>query len=167
MTAAARSGRAVVTLPTDTQIKITREFAAPKQLVYKAWTTPELVKRWWNAKRGEVTIAEIDLRVGGRWRWVMVTTKGFEVAFHGVYREIVPNERLVCTEIYEGVPPGVPNEGTLNTTTFAGASDRTTLTLLVEAPSKEVRDMIIKSGMEAGLQDAFDLLEEVARELST
>ena len=166
MTAAARSGRAVVTLPTDTQIKITREFAAPKHLVYKAWTTPDLVKRWWNAKRGEVTIAEIDLRVGGKWRWVMVTKKGLEVGFHGVYREVVPDERLVCTEIYEGVPPGVPNEGTLNTMTFSGASDRTTLTLLVDAPSKEVRDMIIQSGMEAGLQDAFDLLEEVARELS-
>jgi len=167
MTAAARSGRAVVTLPTDTQIKITREFAAPKHLVYKAWTTPELVKRWWNAKRGEVTIAEIDLRVGGRWRWVMVTSKGFEVGFHGVYREIVPNERLVCTEIYEGVPAGTSNDGTLNTTTFSGASNRTTLTLLVEAPSKEIRDMIIKSGMEAGLQDAFDLLEEVVRGLSS
>ena len=62
------SGSAKVTLPTDTQILITREFDAPKHLVYKAWTTPELVKRWWNAKRGEVTIADVDLRVGGTWR---------------------------------------------------------------------------------------------------
>ena len=98
------SGTATVTLPTDEQILITREFDAPKHLVYKAWTTPELVKRWWNAKRGEVTIAEIDLRVGGKWRYVMVADGGFEVGFHGEYREIVPNERIVSTEVYEGMP---------------------------------------------------------------
>jgi len=71
------SGTATVTLPTDEQILITREFDAPKHLVYRAWTTPELVERWWNAKRGEVTTAEIDLRVGGAWRYVMVTHDGF------------------------------------------------------------------------------------------
>lgn len=162
MTAAAGSGSAVVTFPTETQILITREFAAPRHLVYRAWTTPELVKRWWSAKRGTVTIAEIDLRVGGQWRYVMTTDRGFEVGFHGEYREIVPDARLVSTEIYEGVPPGMPNEGTLNTATFEGAGDRTILTLLVKAPSKQIRDMIIKSGMEAGMQDALDLLEQVA-----
>ena len=88
--AATSSGTATVTLPTDEQILITREFDAPKHLVYKAWTTPDLVKRWWNAKRGEVTTCEIDLRVGGKWRSVMVTDDGLEVAFHGEYREIVP-----------------------------------------------------------------------------
>jgi uncharacterized protein YndB with AHSA1/START domain len=155
------SGTATVTLPTDEQILITREFDAPKHLVYKAWTTPELVKRWWNAKRGEVTIAEIDLRVGGRWRYVMVTDDGFEVAFHGEYREIVPNERIVSTEVYE-MPEAPDGEGTLNTATFSEVDGRTTLTILVQAPSKEVRDAIIDSGMEAGLQDALDLLEQVA-----
>ena len=70
--AMATSGTAVVTLPTDTQILITREFAAPKHLVYKAWTTPELIKRWWHANRGEVTLVEVDLRVGGKWRYVMI-----------------------------------------------------------------------------------------------
>ena len=84
-------------LPGDEQILITREFDAPKHLVYKAWTTPELVKRWWSGSRGEMTVAEIDLRVGGAWRYVMVTDGGFEVAFHGEYREIVPNERIVST----------------------------------------------------------------------
>ena len=106
----ANSGSATVTLPTDEQILITREFDAPRHLVYEAWTTPELVKRWWNAKRGEVTTCEIDLRVGGKWRSVMVTEDGFEVAFHGEYREIVPNERIVSTETYEGVPEGVTEE---------------------------------------------------------
>ena len=161
--AVASTGTAEVTLPTDEQILITREFDAPRYLVYKAWTTPELVKRWWNAKRGEVTIAEIDLRPGGMWRYVMVADGGFEVAFHGEYREIVPNERIVSTEVYEGAPQGEgPEQGTLNTATFTEADGRTTLTILVQAPSKEIRDAIIDSGMEAGMQDAMDLLEQVA-----
>jgi uncharacterized protein YndB with AHSA1/START domain len=151
------SGSAKVTLPTDTQILITREFDAPKHLVYKAWTTPELVKRWWNAKRGEVTIADIDLRVGGTWRWVMVTDDGFEVAFHGEYREIVPDERIVTTEVYEGMP----DAAALNTLEFTEEEGRTTITVLVDHASQEHRDGHINSGMEAGMQDAMDLLEEV------
>ena len=162
--AATSSGTATVTLPADDQLLITREFDAPKHLVYKAWTTPELVKRWWNAKRGEVTICEIDLRVGGRWRYVMVTPDGLEVGFHGEYREIVPNERIVSTEVYEGLPEGVSDEdgGTVNTATFTEVDGRTTVTILVQAPSKATRDAIVDSGMEAGMQDAMDLLEEVA-----
>jgi uncharacterized protein YndB with AHSA1/START domain len=162
--AATSSGTATVTLPTDEQILITREFDAPKHLVYEAWTTPELVKRWWNAKRGEVTVAEIDLRVGGKWRYVMVADDGTEVGFHGEYREIVPNERIVSTEVYEGLPEGVSEEegSTLNTATFTEADGRTTVTILVQAANKVSRDAIIDSGMEAGLQDALDLLEQVA-----
>lgn len=158
------SGTAKVTLPTNEQILITREFDAPRHLVYKAYTTPELVKRWWNAKRGEVTIAEIDLRVGGEWRYVMIADDGSEVGFHGEYQEIVPNERLVSTEVYEGLPEGVSEEEgtTVNTATFAEAGGRTTLTILVQAANQISRDAIIESGMEAGLQDALDLLEEVA-----
>ena len=153
------SRSAKVTLPTDDQILITREFDAPKHLVYQAYTTPELVKRWWHANRGVVTVADIDLRVGGSWRFVALADDGSEVGFHGEYRELVPNERIVSTEIYEGVPGG---EGTVNTATFSESDGRTTLTILVEAPSKEIRDAIIESGMEDGLQDALDLLEQVA-----
>jgi uncharacterized protein YndB with AHSA1/START domain len=162
--AAPTSGTATVTLPADDQILITREFDAPAHLVYKAWTTPELVKRWWHAKRGEATVAEIDLQVGGKWRSVMVTDDGTEVGFHGEYREIVPNERIVSTEVYEGLPEGVSEEDgmTVNTATFTEVDGRTTLTILVQAASKESRDAIIDSGMEAGLQDALDLLEQVA-----
>jgi uncharacterized protein YndB with AHSA1/START domain len=162
------SRTATVTLPTDEQILITREFDAPRELVYEAYTRPELVKRWWHANRGEVTVAEIDLRVGGKWRFVSVADGGFEVTFHGEYREIVPNERLVSTETYEGVPEGVSEEDatTLNTATFDEADGRTLLTLLVEAPNKTSRDAIIESGMEAGLQDALDLLEGIAISLS-
>jgi uncharacterized protein YndB with AHSA1/START domain len=162
------SGTAKVTLPTAEQILITRDFDAPRHLVYRAFTTPELVKRWWNAKRGEVTVCEIDLRVGGNWRYVMVADHGFEVGFHGEYREIVPNERIVSTEIFEGLPEGVSEEdgGTVNTATFTENDGRTTLTILVQATNRVSRDAIIESGMEAGLQDAMDLLEEVAVSLS-
>ena len=157
--------RAMLTLPTDEQILVTREFDAPRRLVYKAWTTPELVRRWWHAKRGEVTVVEIDLRVGGRWRYVMVADDGTEVGFHGEYREIVSDERIVSTETYEGLPEGVSEEdgSTVNTATFADANGRTLVTLLIEAANKESRDAIIESGMEDGLQDALDLLEETAQ----
>jgi uncharacterized protein YndB with AHSA1/START domain len=155
------SGSAKVTLPADEQILITREFDAPKELVYRAITTPELVRRWWHAKRGEMTLCEIDLRVGGRWRYVMVTDDGTEVAFHGEYHEIVPNERIVQTEVYEGVPNADDNAA-VDTFTLSEVDGRTTLSILVEHGSKENRDMHIQSGMEDGLQDALDLLEEVA-----
>ena len=155
------SGTAVVTLPTDEQILITREFDAPKHLVYKAWTTPELVQRWWTARRGAMKIAEIDLRVGGKWRYVMETEDGMEVGFHGEYREIVPNERIVSTEAYEGIPDADANAA-VNTLTLTEVDGRTTLSVLVEHKNKEGRDMHIESGMEDGLQDALDLLEQVA-----
>ena len=162
------SRTATVTLPTDEQILITREFDAPKHLVFRAWTTRELVRRWWHANRGEVTVVEIDLRVGGKWRYVMVADDGTEVGFHGEYLEVVPDERIVSTETYEGLPEGVTEEqgSTVNTATFAEAGGRTTVTLLIQATSKVSRDAIVDSGMEAGLQDALALLEEVARSLS-
>jgi uncharacterized protein YndB with AHSA1/START domain len=158
------SKRATVTLPTDEQILIEREFDAPKHLVYKAYTTPELVKRWWHANRGEVTLVEIDLRVGGRWRYVMTACGGPEVGFHGEYREILPDERIVSTEFYEGVPDGVSEDAatTLNTATFTETDGRTKLTILIQAKNRMTRDAIIASGMEDGLQDALQLLEQVA-----
>ena len=159
--AVASSGTATVTLPTDEQILITREFDAPKDLVYKAYTTPELVRRWWHAKRGEMTVAEIDLRVGGVWRYVMVANGGFEVAFHGEYREIVRNERILQTEFYEGAEADEA-DAPLNIVTFSEADGRTTLTILTQCNSKALRDMIIETGMEDGAQDALDLMEEVA-----
>ena len=161
LVAVTSSGTATVTLPTDLQILITREFDAPRHLVYRAWTTPELVRRWWSGKQGEMTRAEIDLRVGGRWRYVMVANDGTEVAFHGEYREIVPNERIVNTEVFEmpGAPEGQP---AINVVTFTETDGRTTLSLLVETASKQDRDAIIASGMEVGLQQQMDLLEQVA-----
>jgi uncharacterized protein YndB with AHSA1/START domain len=156
------SGSAVVTLPADNQILITRDFDAPRHLVYRAWTTPELIRRWWSGDRGEVTSAEVDLRVGGGWRYVMVANGGFEVAFHGEFREIVPNERIVSTEIYEAAPEAMA----LNTLTLTERDGRTTLTILVEHSERRFRDLHVESGMEAGMQEAMDHLEQVARSLA-
>jgi uncharacterized protein YndB with AHSA1/START domain len=162
MVTVANSGTAVVTLPADTQILITREFNAPRRLVYKAWTTPSLIKRWWTGDRGEATSIDADLRPGGTWRYVMMANGGFEVAFHGEYREIVPDERIVHTEIYEGAP----GAEALTTVTFTESGGRTTVTVLVQHTSQEHRDMHINSGMEDGLQEAMDHLEQVALELA-
>jgi uncharacterized protein YndB with AHSA1/START domain len=161
MTAMVSSGTAVVTMPTDTQILITREFDAPRRLVYKAWTTPELIKRWWGGDRGVVTLAEVDLRVGGMWRYVMTAHGEFEVAFHGEYREIVPNELIVSTEVFEGVPDAEAG-AVVSTATFAEKDGRTTLTVLAQHANREIRDMVINSGMEGGMQESMDHLEQVA-----
>jgi uncharacterized protein YndB with AHSA1/START domain len=160
----ATSGTAVLTLPTDQEILMVREFDAPRHLVYKAYTTPELVKRWWAGRRGNVTIAEIDLRVGGKWRFVMTANEGFEVAFHGEYHEIVADEKLVNTEVFEGAPEG---GAALVTCTFESIDgDRTRLSMLTHVDSKEIRDMIIGTGMESGAQEGLDILEEIAIELN-
>ena len=173
MAAMASSQMATITLPTDRQILISREFDAPKELVYQAWTTPQLIKRWWSGERGITTLVEVDLRVGGVWRYVHQDHDGFEVAFHGEFREIVSAELIVFTEVYEGAsqpiegdtyPPG-EEEGTINTVSFEEVDGRTTLTMLVECPSKEVRDAIMESGMETGMQEGWAKLEEVARSL--
>jgi uncharacterized protein YndB with AHSA1/START domain len=140
---------------------ITRQFDAPRYLVYRAWTTPELIRRWWAGDRGQVTSAEVDLRPGGRWRYVMTANGGFEVAFHGEYREIVPDERIVSTEVFEGMP----DAAAVSTATFAEQDGRTTLTILVEHTSQEHRDMHLNSGMEEGMNESLDYLEQVAASL--
>jgi uncharacterized protein YndB with AHSA1/START domain len=150
-----------LTLPTDEQILITREFDAPKHLVWRAWTTPELVERWWSGERGSVMSAEIDLRVGGKWRYVTIADGGLEVAFHGEYRELVPNERIVMTDVYEAMPDGEA----LVTVTFTENDGRTVLALLMQLSNKVSRDAVINSGMEAGMQMSWDRLEQVAASL--
>jgi uncharacterized protein YndB with AHSA1/START domain len=152
------SGTAKVTLPADDQILITREFDAPPELVFRAWTTPELVARWWAGERGKVTSIDIDLRVGGEWRYVMEATEGFEVAFHGEYQEIVPGERLVNTEVFEGMP----DASAVDTMTLTEENGRTQMSMLVQHSCKEHRDAHINSGMEGGMQEAMDALEQVA-----
>ena len=159
--AATTNGTAKVTLPADNQILITREFNAPRRLVWTAYTTPELVKRWWSGQKGTVTSADIDLRVGGKWRYVMVADGGFEVAFRGEFREIVPDERLVNTEIFEGIPDADDHAG-LVTITFTEKDGRTFMEMLCEYRDKSDRDAVIESGMESGMQESMDALEQVA-----
>jgi uncharacterized protein YndB with AHSA1/START domain len=162
-----RHGSAVVTLPSDTEILITRAFDAPADLVFQAYTTPELVKRWWGFETSEWLVCEVDLRVGGTWRYVTREEGGFEVAFHGEYREIDAPHRLVSTEVYEGAPVPDPDDaGTLNIVTLDEADGVTTMTVLVQAPSQEVRDAIIESGMEGGMQVSYDRLEDLVRSRS-
>ena len=160
----ATSGTAVLTIPTDQEILMVREFDAPASLVFKAYTTPELVSRWWPGRRGKMQSAEIDLRVGGKWRYVMVADGGFEVAFHGEYHEIVPGEKLVNTEIFEGAPEG---GAALITCTFEELDGgRTQLSMLTHVDSLEIRDVIIGTGMESGAQEGLDILEQIAIELA-
>jgi uncharacterized protein YndB with AHSA1/START domain len=165
MAEAATRGTAVVTLPSDTEILITRAFAAPRHLVWRAYTEPELIRRWWAGERGEVMSVEIDLRVGGRWRYVLRANEGVEVAFHGEFREVVPDERIVTTEVYEGAPGG-DEDPAVNEVTFVDEGARSVLEILMRCPSKEVRDAVIDSGMEGGMQEGMDLLERIAISLS-
>ena len=147
---------AVVTLPADTQILITRDFDAPRHLVFLAWTTPELIRRWWSGGRGEVTTVEVDLRAGGRWRYVLAADDGTEAAFHGEYREVIPDERIVYTEVYEDIPEAEA----VTTLTLTEAGEGSTLTLLVQHASQENRDRHLQYG--DSLQQAMDRLEQAA-----
>ena len=147
---------AVVTLPADTQILITREFDAPRHLVFLAWTTPELIKRWWSGGRGEVTMADVDLRPGGRWRYVLAAGDGTEAAFHGEYLQIVPDEQIVSTEVYEGIP----DAEAVTTLTLTEMGGRTRLTMLVQHTSRDNRDRHLEYG--DSLQQAMDRLEQAA-----
>jgi uncharacterized protein YndB with AHSA1/START domain len=146
---------ALVTLPSDHEIEISREFDAPPALVYRAWTEPELVRRWWSAGRGEPVSIEIDLRVGGTWRYAMTADDGSEVAFHGEYREVIEDARIVTTEVFECRPQV---QG-LRTVTFAEIAGRTLLTNRVRFESRAVRDLHLEL-MQGGLNDAIDLFEE-------
>jgi uncharacterized protein YndB with AHSA1/START domain len=150
-----RHGTAVITLPSDDEILVTREFDAPADLVFDAWTTPDLVKRWWAGDRGQVTEAQIDLQIGGRWRWVITANGGFEVAFSGIFRVIERPHRIVRTEIFEMFP----DAEALSTVTFDESNGVTTLKILGRYPTNDVRDAAIASGMEGGLQTSLNDLE--------
>lgn len=147
-----------VSYPTDTEILITRVFDAPKELIYRAWTTPELVRRWWCGDRGTITAADMDVRVGGSWRFVLVTGDGTEYAFHGTYREIVPQERVVYTEVFEDLPAAEAQ----TTVTFDEVDGRTTLAVRIRYGSRQQRDAH-RRYMTDGLREALDRLERTAQ----
>ena len=153
-----RHGSATVTTPSDLEILITRSFDAPARLVFEAWTRPEHVRRWWPLDETQsMSVCDIDLRVGGAWRYVTLLPNGHEVGFHGVYSEIVPNERLVTTEVFEGFPDGEA----INTWTVDEQDGVTTLSVLVLHSCKEHRDGHLDSGMEGGMQLTMNHLEDL------
>jgi uncharacterized protein YndB with AHSA1/START domain len=157
-----RHGSATVTLPSDTEVLITRSFDAPAALVYKAYTTPDLVRRWWGFESSEWLVCEVDLRVGGQWRFV-TRDDDMEVGFHGEYTEIDAPTRLVATEVYEGIPES-DDSVAVNTVTFDEIDGVTTLSILVQFAKQEYRDAMLESGMESGMQISYDRLEDVLRE---
>jgi uncharacterized protein YndB with AHSA1/START domain len=147
-----------VTTPSDQEIRMTRLFNAPRHLVFEAMTRPEHVKQWWG-RLGEgysVPVCEIDLRVGGAWRFVNRHPNG-EAAFYGEYREITPPSRLVFTEIFEQFPDTV----SVVTAEFSEEGDKTRLTATVRYPSLDVRDMVMASGMSRGAGISYDRLEDL------
>lgn len=152
-----RTGSAEVTLPSDTEILITREFDAPAELVFEVWTTPEHVRNWWGWETDPMTVCEIDLRVGGKWRFAAINEDYGEVDFYGEYLEIDRPRRLVSTEVFAPYP----DSRAVNTLTLEENDGVTTMTILVEYPSKEARDATIASGMESGLQHSLDRADRV------
>lgn len=162
--AARNSGKLKVTLPGEKDILLERVFDAPRRLVFEAMSKPEHVRRWWCCMEGfTMTVCEIDLRVGGKWRYAMVGPDGNEFAFRGEYREIAAPDRIVHTEIFEPFP----DSPALVTVTLEERGGKTHFRALVEHLTKEARDMHIQSGMEEGAGLAYDRMEEIARSLAT
>ena len=152
-----------VTTPSDREITITRLFDAPRHLVFEAMTKPEHVRNWWGIldDRYSVTECTIDLRVGGSWRFVGRGPDGQAPAFYGVYREINSPERLVYTEIFEPFP----DVESVVTQILTEERGKTRITITSLYPSLEVRDMVLKTGMEDGAALSYDRLEAVAQQL--
>lgn len=140
-----------ITTPTDRELVVTRVFDAPRALVFAAFTTPELLKRWYGPDGWSMVICEIDLRTGGAWRFVSRRPNGKEVGQHGIYREIVPPERIVNTEAWEDWNPGE----LLVTTKLAEHDGKTTYTNTMLFPSQEVRDLLMKAGMLSGAAESY------------
>lgn len=146
-----------LTTPSDTELEILSVLDAPPPLVYEATTKPEHVRRWWGLRRMEMTECKIDLRPGGAWRYVVRDPQsGREDAFSGVYREIVPAERLVYTEGWEAMP----GHDYLVTATFEEKDGKTTLRSRLQYRSREDRDGHLQSGMESGMRETYDRLGE-------
>jgi uncharacterized protein YndB with AHSA1/START domain len=153
------AGALKVTTPSDREIAMTRAFDAPRRLVFDAWTKPELLKRWLGVFGGwSMDACEVDLKVGGRYRFVWRGPDGSKMAMGGVYREVVPGERLVATETFDD--PWYEGEA-VGTTVFVEQGGKTTVTTTVRYASREVRDAVLKSPMESGVAKSYDALDQV------
>jgi uncharacterized protein YndB with AHSA1/START domain len=161
---AANSDTFVVTTPSAVEIRLTRLFDAPPDLVYEAMTKPEHVRQWWG-RLGDgysVPVCEIDLRVGGRWRFVNQHPKG-QAEFYGEYRELDPPRRVVFTEIFADFP----DAESVVTSELTAEGSRTRLTATVRYPSQQIRDIVIGTGMAKGAGISYDRLEDVLSELQS
>jgi uncharacterized protein YndB with AHSA1/START domain len=151
-------------LPSDRDIRIKRTIDAPARIVFECWTKPEFLRRWWAPKSRGVTLVgcDVDLKVGGAYRYVMRRDGGQEMAFSGKYSEVVPHSRLVYSNVFE--PMRAMGEAVV-TVTFDEDGVRTYVTTVERYPSKEVRDGVIATGMERGMRESMDQLEALAAEL--
>lgn len=150
------TGTLKVTTPTDQEIVLTRVFNAPRRMVFDAFTKPELLKRWFGPRGWELVVCEIDLRVGGTFRFVLRGPDSRDMGMRGVYREITPPERSVHMESFDDYP----GESQV-TTVMVEQGGRTTMTATVLYPSREVRDIVISTGMEHGAAESYDKLAEL------
>lgn len=165
---AARAGNdsrsLTIEVTSDTEMVMTRTFDAPRALVFKTMTDPELIPRWWGPRNHQTTVEKMDLRPGGEWRFRHTMSNGKWSAFHGVYREVMPSERLVYTFEWEGMP----GEVTTESITFEERGGKTTTRNSVTFGSIRARDGHLKNGMEKGAAETMDrfaeLLEEAVRQ---
>ena len=154
------TGTLTVTTPSDREIVLRRAFDTPRRLVFDALTRPELLERWFGARGWNLVVCEVDLRVGGAWRFVSRGPGGAEMGHGGVYREILPPDRLVYSELFDD--QSYPGES-LITHVLAEHDGRTTLTSTVRYASREARDIVLGYPMERGVAEAYDRLDELLR----
>jgi uncharacterized protein YndB with AHSA1/START domain len=154
------TGTVKVTTPTEREIVMTRVFDAPRRLVFDAMSKPELFKRWFGPRGWSLEVCEIDLKVGGVWRSLLRGPGGTHMGMSGVYKEILPPERLVSTESFDDYPGE-----SLNTLTLSEKDGKTTFTIRILYQSQEIRDAVIKSGMEHGAAECYDKLAELLASL--
>lgn len=155
------TGTLKVTTPSDREVVLTRVFDAPRQLVFDAISKPELLKRWFGPHGHSLVVCDVDFRVGGAWRFVLESPDGRTMGMSGVYREIVPAERTVHTEAFDDYPGD-----SVITTVLTEHDGKTTLTATALYESREVRDIVIESGMEHGAAETYDRLAELLPSLS-
>jgi uncharacterized protein YndB with AHSA1/START domain len=161
--------KAQVTLPSDREVKVTRSFKAPRTLVYRAYSEPQLVRRWLDHPGWSMPVCEMDVRVGGRYQWRWRSDDGKqEFGFSGAFREVVPASRIVHTQAYESGTLGgsYPGEDAIITVTFTEESGVTTVTTLIDFGSKDARDGAVKTGMTDGMEMSYQLLDTLLADLS-
>lgn len=156
------NNKLVITTPSDREIVMTRDFDAPRALVWEMFTRPEHIRQWWGCNHLEMTVCEVDLRVGGEYRYVGRMSDGSECPFRGVHHEIVPPEKIVFTEIFD--VPVAREHPALVTTTFTEKDGKTTMRCVVLHDSQESRDAHLNSGMESGAAAGYDMIEQLLSE---